>query len=238
MPIKTSEKYDNFTFDEKEEIKSMIKDRINTKENGCWGWAGHIGQSGYASLTFNNEKFRVNRLIVTCFHDEEIGDYLALHKCDNPSCVNPEHIYKGTPKDNVQDCIERDRRADVNGEKNGNAILERDDVLEIYDMLEETNKSYEEISNKYGVKSCTIERIKNGRLWTELKKETGVTFDNERRSGSTNGNAKVDEDIVREIRKKYEYEDYSRGDLFDEYDISKWVIEKIIYNQSWKHVEV
>lgn len=93
----------------------------------------------------------------------------VLHKCDNPACVNPAHLYAGTQATNVKDRAARQRGKEhrQNGESNDNAKLTEADVRKIIVLLEE-GKSQVSIAEQFGVKQAQISRIKMRITWRHL----------------------------------------------------------------------
>lgn len=92
---------------EKERFEEWIEP---VPESGCWLWTGKILKNGYGrwsvSKTFQELTHRVSARI---YIGDVPGDMLVLHKCDVRCCVNPQHLYFGTYKDNARDAIERGR---------------------------------------------------------------------------------------------------------------------------------
>lgn len=81
--------------------------RTKKLENGCWEWTGCLTVKGYGSCKHGGEivAHRVSWLLT---HGKR-SELFVLHHCDNPKCVNPEHLYEGTHEDNMRDMIERAR---------------------------------------------------------------------------------------------------------------------------------
>lgn len=94
--------------------------------NGCMPWIGHKTKYGYGSFWFKGKPNHAHRVAYIIYFGEIPKGMLVRHKCDNPTCVNPQHLEVGTPLDNMRDCIERGRRAKgprlgnwAYGERNG-----------------------------------------------------------------------------------------------------------------------
>lgn len=78
----------------------------------CWEWNGSKAPGGYGVMWWNGELLRATRIILGLFDKEYInkGSRFALHTCDNPSCVNPKHLFTGSPMDNVEDMFNKNRQ--------------------------------------------------------------------------------------------------------------------------------
>ena len=77
--------------------------------NGCWEWNGYINDSGYGRYRLKNKKTLAHRAAWLLLRGPIPNDLLVLHHCDNPKCVNPDHLYLGTNGDNMRDCARRGR---------------------------------------------------------------------------------------------------------------------------------
>jgi len=95
----------------KERLLARNREDQNT---GCWIWIGTRTPAGYGRLTISNGKsggksHDAHRLSWQVFRGDIPEGMCVLHKCDNPACINPEHLFLGTFKDNMQDCIKKGR---------------------------------------------------------------------------------------------------------------------------------
>jgi hypothetical protein len=91
----------------------------------------------------------------------------VCHHCDNPSCVNPAHLFLGTPADNYADMIAKKRQA--RGEASGGSKLTPDQVREIMHLHEEEGLGCRRLARRFGVHPNTILDIFNRRTWDWLK---------------------------------------------------------------------
>jgi hypothetical protein len=132
-------------------------------ENECWPWIGYKDKDGYG--TFNPKSkilIKAHRFSWALSYGKIPDGMGVLHKCDNPSCCNPRHMFLGTPTDNDLDRDQKGRQA--RGERSGNSKLKESDIIEIrklYDM----GYSQEKISIQFGVSQTTISSIMTGRTW-------------------------------------------------------------------------
>lgn len=90
---------------------------------------------------------------------------IVRHRCDNPPCINPDHLELGTDADNVRDMDERGRRTTLRGEQAVNHKLTEEQVREIRD----SPATGKEMAAKYQVSRGTISRIRSGQRWAHLK---------------------------------------------------------------------
>jgi len=89
-----------------ERIKRCVK--VN-KDTGCWEWTKYLNEFGYGRMRFNGKKELSHRVSYTVFVEPIPDGLLVLHTCDNPRCVNPEHLFLGTDKDNFEDAVAKGR---------------------------------------------------------------------------------------------------------------------------------
>lgn len=93
-----------------------VLDKYREDANGCWVYQGAKNEWGYGRVSlcknyFNppKKKIYVHRLAYIVDRRDDPGDLLVCHTCDNPACINPDHLYLGTPADNMRDMMERGR---------------------------------------------------------------------------------------------------------------------------------
>ena len=158
-------------------MKSKFKSKIGIeKDNGCMNWLGWKNKDGYGKFSIANKYTFAHRYSYE-FHIGKIPDGLCVcHKCDNPSCVNPKHLFLGTHFDNMQDMKKKNRQpykkgAPLNinnkGSKHVFAKLDEDKVRDIKIKLADGVKG-SILAQLYNVVDQTIYEIKNGRNWKHV----------------------------------------------------------------------
>lgn len=79
------------------------------KQDGCWGWTGSKDKDGYAVFFHARKQYRAAAFSLMLDGRPASNGLYACHNCDNPECVRPDHLYPGTPKQNVADMVSRGR---------------------------------------------------------------------------------------------------------------------------------
>lgn len=136
------------------------------KCDGCWDWSGSKDVNGYGRLNINSVPALAHR-VSWAVHNGPIPEGKhVLHKCDNPSCSNPDHLFLGTHRENVADKMQKDRhRYGVSkGEKHGCSKLTEDQVREI----RASKGSSLIIAKQYGVSGRTVREIRTRQSWAHL----------------------------------------------------------------------
>lgn len=87
----------------------MKEETFRISERGCIEWTGSVAGYGYGVLSFYKRNYYVHRLAYRLFIGKIPNHLMVCHRCDNPRCFNPEHLFLGTAKDNVQDMIKKGR---------------------------------------------------------------------------------------------------------------------------------
>jgi hypothetical protein len=133
----------------------------------CWLWTGEINEGGYG-LLYIKEKARPAHRVSWELNRGSIPEKLKVcHKCDNPPCVRPDHLFLGTQRDNVYDMIKKGRmglRGQNKGVINGACKLSPELVLEI----RADNRKRCEIARHYKISDVQVFRIKNRINWKHV----------------------------------------------------------------------
>lgn len=125
------------------------------KLSECWNWKTP-DKNGYGSF-----RCKYAHRVMWEFENGQIPNGLwVLHKCDNPSCVNPNHLFLGTHTDNMRDMNQKHRRNNV-GERNAMSKLTIEQVQEI----RLSGDKQRELASRFGVHQSLISLIKSGKIW-------------------------------------------------------------------------
>lgn len=134
----------------------------------CHLWTGHIDQTGRGLFTINGQRMQASRASwVLNFGEIPMGAYVC-HKCDNPRCVNPDHLFLGTHQDNMTDC--KNKRRNSFGERHGRAKLTEADVLSMFSMMGKRYFEQREIAKHFGISAAMVNLIVKNKKWTYLRK--------------------------------------------------------------------
>lgn len=132
---------------------------------GCWNWTGSICQKGYGRIKHKKKAIKAHRLSFEIhFHAIDNSELFVCHKCDNRRCVNPEHLFLGTCKDNIEDMYKKGRNSPRHGENSGTAKLTEDIVKGI--LVDE--RTHKQIAIELGVTRECISRIKQRKSWKHV----------------------------------------------------------------------
>ena len=136
---------------------------IPINEDGCMEWTG-VKRNGYGRMPHNKKLISAHRYSYE-LHVEKIPKGLCvLHRCDNPSCVRPDHLFLGSYHDNNKDRAIKGRNFIASGEKNGNSKLTEIDIRGIRRKIN-IGYSVDDLSILYNVCKDTIYKIKDKKLW-------------------------------------------------------------------------
>ena len=145
----------------------MTKDQLRIealseqRENGCWIWLGSKSKAGYG-LSYSSQQKKLvsaHRLAFAAFKGEISQGMVVAHACDNPLCVNPDHLWLATHAENSADMVKKGRSA--KGEKCGKSKLTEEQVK----FIRESNLSQRQLGAMFGVSHANIGYIKRGFTW-------------------------------------------------------------------------
>lgn len=135
-----------------------------SKTPSCWEWIG--GKSdGYGTIRIQGKARKSHRMAFLIAHGAIQDGLFVCHKCDNPGCVNPDHLFEATHQVNMKDCSTKGRMH--LGEKCANSKLTAGEVVEIR-RESKAGATQRDLGKKYGVSQVTIFKIVNRRTWPHV----------------------------------------------------------------------
>ena len=153
-------------------IEIRFWQKVDNTSGSCWPWTASLDKHGYGQLSgksrFTNKKtmLKAHRLSYEIYTSSYLPHgACVLHTCDNPQCVNPQHLYRGTRADNKKDMIKRGHV--LSGDKASWSKLNSLQVLEIRQRLL-GGEDQRAIANSYGVCYSNISYIKRNLTWRNI----------------------------------------------------------------------
>lgn len=134
------------------------------KSDGCWEWLAAKNGNGRGAVSFRGKMDLAYHVAWILTHGEIPDDLYVLHRCDNPGCVNPDHLFLGTQADNIADKVAKGRQA--RGADYSNARLTQAQAEEIRTRYQAGGISTYQLAREYGVSQQTTHRIVAGRSYT------------------------------------------------------------------------
>lgn len=156
----------------------MIKDRVERFWNcvdkrgpdECWNWMRYTDRKGYGRFRWGSpsEKRSVHRIAWELSNGDDAGELCVCHRCDNPKCANPGHLFVGTHADNMADKMTKGREA--RGEMVKQSGLLGRDVIDIRSRYARGSRlfGYRALGREYGVSGKAIRRIVKRITWTHI----------------------------------------------------------------------
>ena len=143
----------------KERIISAIE--IDAK-SGCWLWRRSCNNYGYGYLHSHGKRHAAHKVAYELYNGPIQKGLLVCHRCDTPNCVNPEHLFLGTPADNQKD-MKLKKRSTI-GERNPLAKLTEDKVVEVF-KLHKSGMQQKDIAAMFNVSRATISLVVSRKNW-------------------------------------------------------------------------
>lgn len=150
---------------------SALKSRLESKvakqtDTGCWIWIGAKKPNGYGNFYLGGRYLPAHRAAYLIYLGDIPEGHYICHRCDNPACVNPDHLFIGTPTENQQDMKWKGRAKGISAgrEQHPNAKLSETDILSIR-RLRRSGWSLKDIAERHGITASNVSYICAGKSW-------------------------------------------------------------------------
>lgn len=130
------------------------------KTDTCWIWLAYKDAKGYGifGISSRNTK-RAHRFSYELFINKIPHDKLVCHECDNPSCVNPEHLFLGTNQDNMDDMKKKNRAPNNKGTNNPNAKLNKLKAVQIRKLYKTGEYLIKDLAERFSINRNRISKV-------------------------------------------------------------------------------
>ena len=141
-------------------------EKVDKKSFGCWEWTAHLDKRGYGRFGVSDGKGIGAHRYSYALHNGAFKKALYVcHKCDNPKCVNPEHLFLGTHQDNMDDMVRKGRQRSLKGEESPSCKISQETAQAVLD----SELTYSQTAEKFGMTKSSVAAIKARRMWKHLK---------------------------------------------------------------------
>ncbi len=139
----------------------------------CWEWLGSRTKEGYGHINIRiARRSYVQKYVHRLMYQESAGVLddasKVLHRCDNPGCANPSHLFLGTQADNMHDRDRKGRGYFKTGSQHPQAKLTDQDVISVRLAATDGSLIRREAMDRLGISDATLSRIISGKTWSHL----------------------------------------------------------------------
>ena len=147
----------------------LLSRRRKGGKRGCWEWGRGVDKDGYGKLTSNRRSLRAHRVAAFLWLGFDLDSKeLVMHRCDNPPCFNPEHLFWGTAGDNMHDAKSKGRHWVLSGEACPWAKVNEATVRAIRARYERGKVGYGTVGREFGLHRITIKQIITRQNWASV----------------------------------------------------------------------
>jgi len=229
------------TLSEKDKKRFFSYVKINGPDD-CHEWQGYTTPKGYGLIGLGKKLFLTHRVVYFLEFNRQPDELCVCHRCDNPSCCNPFHLFLGTIGDNNADKMEKGRNVFKVGSSHASSKLTEGDISKIRDLYAVSGVTQQQIADQFGVTKFCISDIIMYKTWKHTARPGELEIVESRRA---KGNLRAGEDQRSSILKSQDVlrirEIFSAGgttyaDLGKIFGVNRGAIYNIVKRKRWKHI--
>lgn len=195
------------------------------KTDTCWLWTGNLATTGYGRI----KKLYAHRISYEMFNGKIPDGMFVCHKCDNPPCVNPDHLFLGTQLDNIRDMHKKGRNNNLSGENTHFSKITGSEAIEIFI----SDRKYKDIGDEYGITRGCVSAIKSKRTWKKVTDKVSKESKIKDKSSDTWHLSKLKKENVMFIRNNPHID---RRKLAIKFNVTENTIYRVLRNKTWKNI--
>lgn len=195
----------------------------------CWPFLGSRLKSGYGMIGSGGKHGRplpAHRVAYVVTYDVDVTGLYVCHRCDNPPCCNPAHLFAGTPAENANDMAQKGRS--TRGERNPMARFSLADIATIRRLYASGEHRQVDIARTYATSQGVISRITRGAGWRHAPGPLRVN--------ELHPAAKLTPDGVRKIRDLHSSRGMSLTAIAALYGVTRFVVADVVHGRTWRWV--
>jgi plasmid maintenance system antidote protein VapI len=213
-----------------ERAKARFWSKVH-KTDTCWNWLGKK-TFGYGALMVGTKVVRAHRLSYEWAHGPIPAGYMICHRCDNPSCVRPDHLFAGTAADNVSDKVAKGRHPQ--GEHSCKSVLSENEARLIIRAYYRGGVSQKALATTFGVARTAVCRLVNGRRWPHLRAELSKHRNRTGRQNAGLLHATITPATARAIFDAHRTAPIKA--IAERFNVTPKIVNSIVHGERWNHV--
>lgn len=146
-----------------EYIEKFMQKVLINKDTGCWEWQRAKLRGGYGNLRVDGKYWQAHRYSYQLFFGIPVDGFDVCHKCDNPSCVNPKHLFLGNDLSNARDKVNKNRQ--TKGEQHPHHKMTLSDVVYMRAIYSYGTTSMRKLAKLFGISYSETNAILNNKTW-------------------------------------------------------------------------
>lgn len=210
----------------------------------CWEWVGATRGNVYGILAIGKHKYLAHRLSYFLHYRIDPQQFCVCHKCDNPGCVNPLHLFLGTTQDNTADRHRKGRDKVAQDQAHYKSRFSTEIVTEMRQLYKQ-GWTQNAIAEKFSTAQGSVRDIVNGRIWKHVPFDWNGNHPSEQHytqrspekvlRGENNGASKYTPNDIREMRKLAE-DGMKQKDIAQRFNTTQSYISAVIRRTRWEHL--